>query len=80
LRGQDLEIIPIRYLKGAGVAGVDRMVIQDRSKRNQGLPFPMPYTVQPPVPVALGADFYAEQKHGSYFIRQNLSTLYVDGI
>lgn len=80
LRGQDLEIIPIRYLKGAGVAGVDRMVIQDRSKRNQGLPFPMPYTVQPPVPVALGAEFYAEQKHGSYFIRQNLSTLYVDGI
>lgn len=80
LRGQDLEIIPIRYLKGAGVGGADRMVIQDRSKRNQGLPFPMPYTVQPPVPVALGADFFAEQKHGSYFIRQNLSTLYVDGI
>lgn len=80
LRGQDLEIVPIRYLKGAGVSGVDRMVVQDRSKRNQGLPFPMPYTVQAPVPVPLGAEFYAEQKHGSYFIRQSLSTLYVDGI
>jgi hypothetical protein len=56
------------------------MVVQDRNKRNQGLPFPMPYTVQAPVPVPLGAEFYAEQKHGSYFIRQNLSTLYVDGI
>lgn len=80
LRGKDLEIVPIRYLKGAGVGQVDRFVVQDRSKRNQGLPFPMPYTVQAPVPVPLGAEFYAEQKHGSYFIRQSLSTLYVDGI
>lgn len=80
LRGQDLEIVPIRYLKGAGVGQVDRLVVQDRSKRNQGLPFPMAYTVQAPVPVPLGAEFYAEQKHGSYFIRQSLSTLYVDGI
>ena len=80
LRGQDLKIIPIRYLAKAGAASADRMVVMDRSKRNQGLPFPMPYTVQAPVPVPLGSEFYAEQKHGSYFIRQNLSTLYVDGI
>jgi len=79
-RGGELEIIPIRYLKGAGATNTDRMVVQDRSKKNQGLPFPLPYTVQAPVPVPLGAEFYAEQKHGSYFIRQNLSTLYVDGI
>ena len=79
-RGGELEIIPIRYLAGAGVGQADRMVVQDRNKKNQGLPFPLPYTVQQPVPVPLGAEFYAEQKHGSYFIRQNLSTLYVDGI
>lgn len=79
-RAGELEIVPIRYLKGAGVGGADRMVVQDRSKKNQGLPFPLPYTVQAPVPVPLGAEFYAEQKHGSYFIRQSLSTLYVDGI
>lgn len=80
LRGVELEIIPIRYLKGAGVGGADRFVVQDRSKRNQGLPFPLPYTVQAPVPVPLGAEFYSEQKHGSYFISQKFSTLYVDGI
>ena len=79
-RGGELEIIPLRYLAGAGAVGSDRMVVQDRSKKNQGLPFPLPYTVQQPVPVPLGAEFYAEQKHGSYFIRQSLSTLYVDGI
>ena len=80
LRGGELEIVPIRYLKAAGTGSADRMVVQDRSKKNQGLPFPLPYTVQPPVPVPLGSEFYAEQKHGSYFIRQSLSTLYVDGI
>lgn len=80
LRGKELEIIPIRYLKGAGAGSADRMVVQDRSKKNQGMPFPMPYTVQPPVPVPLGAEFYSEQKHGSYYIAQSLSTLYVDGI
>lgn len=76
-RGKELEIIPIRYLK-TGTAG--RMILQDRSKRNQALPFPMGYTLQAPVPVPLGAEFYSEQKHGSYVIRQPLSTLYVDGI
>lgn len=79
-RGGELEIVPIRWLAGAGSTGSDRMVVQDRSKKNQGMPFPMAYTVQQPVPVPLGAEFYAEQKHGSYFIRQKLSTLYVDGI
>lgn len=79
-RGGELEIVPIRWLAGAGVGQSDRMVVQDRSKKNQGMPFPLPYTVQQPVPVPLGAEFYAEQKHGSYFIRQKLSTLYVDGI
>ena len=80
-RGKELEIIPIRYLKNANAAGTaGRMILQDRSKRNQALPFPMGYTLQAPVPVPLGAEFYSEQKHGSYVIRQPLSTLYVDGI
>lgn len=80
IRGKELEVVPIRYLKGAGVGSTDRMVLQDRSKRNQGMPFPLPYTVQAPVPVPLGAEFYSEQKHGSYYISQKQSTLYVDGI
>lgn len=80
-RGKELEIIPIRYLKNASVSNdKGRMILQDRSKRNQALPFPMGYTLQAPVPVPLGAEFYSEQKHGSYVIRQPLSTLYVDGI
>lgn len=80
-RGKELEIIPIRYLKNASASDdKGRMILQDRSKRNQALPFPMGYTLQAPVPVPLGAEFYSEQKHGSYVIRQPLSTLYVDGI
>lgn len=80
LRGKELEIVPIRYLKGAGASSANRMIVQDRSKRNQAMPFPLPYQVLAPVPVPLGSEFYAEQKHGSYAIRQPLSTLYVDGI
>lgn len=80
LRGQELEIVPIRYLQGAGVDGVNRMVVQDRSAKNQAMPFPLPYQVQAPVPVPLGAEFYSEQKHGSYAMRQPAATMYVDGI
>ncbi len=80
LIGRELEIIPIRYLSNAGVGGSARMVLQQRDRRNQGLPFPLPYSVQAPVPEPLGAAFYAEQKHGSYFMRQTLATRYVDGI
>lgn len=78
--GAELEIIPIRYLQGAGVNGANRMVVQARDKRNQILPFPMPYQVQAPVPVPLGAEFYSEQKHGSYAMLQPQATIYVDGI
>lgn len=80
ITGRELEILPIRYLSNAGVGGSSRMVLQERDRRNQGLPFPLPYSVQAPVPEPLGAAFYAEQKHGSYFMRQTLATIYVDGI
>lgn len=78
--GRKLNIIPIRYLSNAGVGGTARMVIQARSRKNQGMPFPLQYSVQAPVPIPLGAAFYSEQKHGSYFMRQTLATQYIDGI
>ena len=78
--GKALEIVPIRYLAGAGAAGKDRMVVLDQDRRNQVLPFPMPYMLNQPVPVPLGAQFYAEQKFGSYGVLQLGSMYYVDGI
>lgn len=78
--GQELRIHPSRYLEGAGTAGADRMVVMDRSVKNQVLPFPLPYTLSQPVPEALGAKWYAESKFGSYHVRQAGSMRYVDGI
>lgn len=80
LTGQKLEVRPIRYLKGAGVESSDRMVIMDRKKKNQFMPFPMPYKLQAPVPGPLSAEFYAEMKHGSFAVRQLGSMAYFDGI
>lgn len=78
--GRELEIIPCRYLDGAGVGGTDRMVIMDRSKKNQALPFPLPYALSEPQPINLGVAWYAENKLGSYHVRQAGSMVYVDGI
>ena len=78
--GQELRVHPSRYLEGAGAEGADRMVVMDRSEKNQVLPMPLPYNLSQPVPEALGAKWYAESKFGSYHVRQAGSMLYVDGI
>ena len=80
LRGKELAIKSVRYLKGAGASSTDRMMLQDVNPQFQYLPFPLPFKLGAPVPEALGASFYAEQKFGSYSILQLGTTLYVDGI
>lgn len=80
LEGGELEIIPSRYLNGAGVGGTDRMVIMDRRPENQILPFPLPYQLSEPQPKPMAVAWYAENKFGSYHVRQQGSMLYVDGI
>lgn len=78
--GKELEIIPSRYLGGAGAGGTDRMVVMDRRKENQILPFPLPYQLSEPQPKPLAVAWYAENKFGSYHVRQQGSMAYVDGI
>lgn len=80
LTGKELQIKSIRYLKGSGAGATDRMVFQDVNAKYQFLPFPLPFRMGPPVPEALGASFYAEQKFGSYAVLQKGTMLYVDGI
>lgn len=78
--GRELEIKPSRYLEGAGVGGSDRMVIMDRDKKNQIFPFPLPYQLSEPQPKNLSVAWYAENKFGSYHVKQQGSMAYVDGI
>ena len=78
--GKQLEIIVFRYLTKAGAANSDRMILMDSNPDYQGMPFPLPYAMTAPVPVPLGAAFFAEQKHGSFSVFQPGSMLYIDGI
>lgn len=78
--GKELEVIPSRYLDTAGELGNARMVIMDRRKENQILPFPLPYNLTEPQPRPLSVAWYAENKFGSYHVRQQGSMMYVDGI
>jgi hypothetical protein len=76
----DLKIEALRYLRGAGAGGLDRMIVMKHNKDYQALPIPMGPQMQAPVPKELGSTLVAEQKHGSLAIFQQASVLYVDGI
>jgi len=78
--GKPLNIKVLRYLEGAGVAGVDRAIVGVWDGKNFVLPFPMPYQLAQPVPIPLGVEMFAEYKFGSFNVRHPLSMAYVDGL
>lgn len=78
--GKPLTIKALRYLEGAGVAGVDRMIVKQNFASNFVLPFPLPYTLAQPVPIALGVELFSEYVFGSFHVRYPEAMAYVDGI
>ena len=80
LTGKELEVTTLRYLTGAGVAGVDRAILMEWNERNFVLPFPLPYQLAQPVPVPLAVDMFAEYIFGSFNVRYPGSMAYVDGL
>lgn len=78
--GKELEVIPIRYLAGAGVGQTDRMILSERKPENQCMPYPLAPVVLQPVPQPAAALFITEQKTGSFHCRYIQSLYYVDGI
>lgn len=78
--GKELNIKSLRYLEGAGVAGVDRCIIMEWNPRNYVLPFPLAYQLAQPVPIPLGVDMFAEYIFGSFNVRYPMAMAYVDGI
>lgn len=75
-----LKIKSLRYLEEAGVGDTDRMIVMQDMPENQVLPFPLPYTLSQPVPIALGVELYSEYIFGSYHVRYPGAIAYVDGI
>lgn len=78
--GQPLEIVPIRYLQGAGVSGVDRAILEDTTPDNFYLPMSEVFNMLPPQDVALATNLFATYKFGSFHRTQPLSSLQIDGI
>jgi hypothetical protein len=59
---------------------MDRMVVQCHDDKYQELALPLALTMQAPIPIALGAAIFAEQKHGTYCNYQPATMAYWDGI
>ena len=78
--GKPLTIRSLRYLTGAGVGGLDRAIIKEELPRNVVIPFPKPYQLAQPVPIALGVEMFAEYKFGSFYQFYPLAMGYIDGI
>ncbi len=78
MTGKELNVKVLRYLTGAGVAGVDRAILKETNPRNQVLPFPLPYQLAQPVPIALGVDMFAEYVFGSFNVRYPGAYGYMD--
>jgi len=76
--GKPLTIKALRYLEGAGVAGVDRCIIEESNPRNFVMPFPLAYQLAQPVPIALGAEMFAEYIFGSFNVRYPGAMAYID--
>jgi hypothetical protein len=75
---QELQIRPLRYLEGAGVAGANRIIMKEENSRNFVMPLPMAYQLAQPVPIPLGTEMFAEYIFGSYNIRYIGSVGYMD--
>ena len=78
--GKELKLVAIRYLDGAGVAGVQRMVAEDTDPRNTKLPFSIPFDLLEPQPFGFDVHLFAEYKYGSYHKPYPKSMNYTDGI
>lgn len=79
--GQPLEIISIPHLTGAGLAGVDRMVVMEWTKENFKMPFPIPTNLLAPQPLGYNTKLFAEYKFGPFHCRYPAGAMYyMDGI
>jgi len=77
---QELKVLSIPHLSGAGAGGTDRMFMLDPNPKYQKMPFPIPYRFLPPQEVNTSIILTAEYKFGPWHNRWPLSAIYVDEI
>lgn len=80
ITGQELEVVGLRYLDGAGTGGADRMRVSDPSPDHHYMPMSNPFEMLPPQDRQFATDLFAHWKFGSYHMPYPTSALFVDGI
>lgn len=78
--GRDLEIVPIRYLEGAGVGGTNRAILEDTDPENFYMPMSEVFNMLPPQDAALATNLFATYKFGSFHRPFPTAALQADGI
>lgn len=78
----NIQFVPILQLAGAGVGGVDRMVVYTKNDQFAKFHMPMPFTLQAPVVSHGGLNFEAAGlvRIAGTELRVPASHLYVDGV
>lgn len=80
MTGKELTIIPNPHLTGAGVAGVDRMIVKENLPRNFWMPFPIPARLLAPQLQGYAIKLLNEYKFSGMHVRYPGCMVYRDGI
>lgn len=80
LTGQDLQIVTLRHLQGAGSGGTNRMILSEWKEENYYMPFSIPFNMLAPQDAQFATNLFAEYKFGSFHKPYPTSAQFIDGI
>lgn len=80
LTGQDLQIVTLRHLAGAGSGGTNRMILSEWKEENYYMPFSIPFNMLAPQDAQFATNLFAEYKFGSFHKPYPTSAQFIDGI
>lgn len=80
LTGQDLQIVGLRHLTGAGAGATNRMILSEFKDDNYYMPFSIPFNMLAPQDAQYATNLFAEYKFGSFHKPYPTSSQFIDGI
>lgn len=80
IAGQEVEIVALRYLSGAGAGATNRMIVETVNSETFYLPESVPFNMLPPQDDQYSTRLYADYKVGGLLRPFPTSAVYMDGI
>ena len=80
LTGQELQVVGLRHLTGAGVGATNRMIVSEWKPDNYYMPMSIPFNMLAPQDAQFATNLFAEYKFGSFHKPYPTSAQYIDGI